>query len=179
MRRGGRLRGGAAAFALLVIALPTAQARAQEEAEPAPLAVVGGQLHYHLPEAGNGGLIAARLAAPLAPLGVRHWLLEPSMGYGWYHGVDSLLHHVLLMEMQVQVQAGRDPVRPYVGVGGGLSALRIDSTTHLQLTFSASGGVRLRLLRDLGVAGEVRVRRHDLFGGWTRELTVGLFGLIR
>jgi hypothetical protein len=183
-RSGAASVGAAVAFASILAALCLAASapalQAQEEAvAPAPLALVGGQLHYHLPPAENGGLVALRFAAPLAPLGVHRWLLESSGGYGWYHGTDALLHHLLLGEMQLQLQLGADPVQPYVGVGGGLAARRVDSTTRVQVTFSTAAGLRLGILRNLGVVGEVRLRRHDLFEGWTRELTVGLMGLIR
>jgi hypothetical protein len=157
---------------------------AQEEYPAAPLALVGGSTHYSLQDRRAGGLIALRLASPFVPLGTRHWLLEPSLSYGWYRADSGQRRHVLASEVQLQVQAGTSPVQPYAGVGGGLALSRGDSTAagrrllSLHLTFSAGVGIRFAIAESWGLVGELRVRRLALFRGWTRELTAGLFAAL-
>jgi hypothetical protein len=159
-------------------------ASAQEELQAAPFALVGGPTHYSLHDRRAGGLIALRLASPLAPLGTHHWLLEPSLEYGWYRADSGQRHHVFVPEMQLQVQGGTSPVQPYAGVGGGFALNGGDSTAtgrnpiSLHLTFSAGVGIRLAIAQGLGLVGELRVRRLALFRGWTRELTAGLFAAL-
>jgi hypothetical protein len=154
-------------------------ALAQGEAPFARLALLGGQLRYRLPETRNGALLALRLAASLAPLGTRHWLLEPSVSYGSFRATPGQRRHVVVSEVELQAQSGTALFEPYVGIGGGLGLTRVDSTTLVRLTLSASAGVRWDVLESMGVLGEVRLRRLGLFQGWTRELTAGLYASFR
>jgi hypothetical protein len=155
------------------------QVRAQREVPFAQLALLGGQLHYRLQEPRNDAMLALRLAAPLVPLGPRHWLVEPGVSYGWYKGSSGQRRHVLVTEVQLQVQSGTWPLQPYLGIGGGLGFTHVDSTMQARLTLSASAGVRADLMESLGVLGELRLRRLALFRDWTREVTIGLYASFR
>jgi hypothetical protein len=168
-------RYGAFAFALALAAVGPARAVAQGDVPFARLALLGGQLHYRVPEAHDDAMVAVRLAAPLVAAGQRHWLVEPGASYGWYESSDGTRRHVFVAELQVQFQAGSAAVQPYVGVGGGFALTQVDTTLHTKPTASASAGVRAGLTESLGVLGEVRFRRLEFFRDWTRELTVGLY----
>ena len=156
-------------------------ASAQEEFPATPLAVVGGPTHYSLQGGHSGGLIALRLASPLVPLGTDHWLVEPSLGFGWYRGDSGQRRHLVVSEVQVQAQTGGPQMQPYAGVGGGLAwsaGTPTPSGRHpivLHLTFSAGAGIRVAVAPGWGLVGELRLRQLALFRGWTRELTAGLF----
>lgn len=169
----------ASAIWLVTTVLAAPFALAQDEAPYARLAIMGGQLRYRLPEARNDALVALRLPAALAPLGGSHWLLEPGMSYGWYRGNIGDRRHTAIGELQLQFQTGTSRLQPYVGVGGGVGVTRIDSTTLVRPTLSASAGLRVDLLRGLGIIGELRLRRLGLFRDWTRELTAGLYAAFR
>ena len=155
------------------------RALAQHEVPFARLALLGGQLHYRLPEPQNDAILALRLAAPLVPLGLRHWVVEPGVSYGWYKGSSGQRRHMLITELQLQAQSGTSPVQPYLGIGGGVGLTHVDSTMQARVTLSASAGVRADLMESLGVLGEVRLRRLGPFRDWTREVTVGLYASFR
>jgi hypothetical protein len=164
---------------VLTAAAAAPGAAAQSGVPPAPLTLAGGQLHYTQGATRNGALLALRLASPLAPLGVRRWLLEPGVSYGWYRGDAGQRRHVFVAELQLQAQSGTAPLQPYLGVGGGFGLTRVDSATSARLTLSASAGLRWSVLDDVGVVGELRLRRLAFFQGWARELTAGLYAPIR
>lgn len=164
---------------LLLLMVGAPPAAAQQEVPFAQLALLGGQLHYKLADSRNDGMLALRLAAPLVPLGMEHWLVEPNVSYGRFEGSTGQRQHVFVAEVQVQLQSGISPVRPYLGVGGGMALNRVDSTLHVRPTVSADVGVRADLAESFGVLGELRLRRLGLFQGWTREITVGVYGAWR
>jgi hypothetical protein len=151
-------------------------AKASAQDVPLPLIeFVGGQMRYELQAPRNGTVFALRVASPLIPLGERNWLLEPSVGYGWYRAVGGQLHHFAESEMQIQLHPDIDRLQPYVGLGGGFALTRADSTVAIHLTGSASVGLRFGATDNWGLAGELRLRALDLFRGTTREMTVSVF----
>ncbi|MBA2628301.1 MAG: hypothetical protein H0U85_09830, partial [Gemmatimonadales bacterium] len=109
------------------------------------------------------------------PLGRRHWTIEASSGYGWFRTDSGQRRHVFLPDLQIQLHSGTDPVQAYVGGGGGLGIVHVDSNYTTNAALTASGGVRLRLTNRWGFAGELRLRSFDLFQGTTKELTFALF----
>lgn len=151
--------------------------QAQAEPPPAPLALVAGPTRYALQERRTGAVVALRLASPFEPLGIRNWLLEPGLAYGWYRTDPGERRHVVFSELQLQAQTG-DRLRPYAGVGGGLAVGRRESNTTAFLSFSAGAGVRIAVGERWGIVGDFRVRRTALFRRWNRELTAGFFAVL-
>jgi hypothetical protein len=165
----------------LLLSVLAGPVRAQDEVPPVPFGLAVGQLHSTT--AGqprqSERMWALRLASPLVPLGVRHFLVEPGMSYGGFLESNGLPRHLFVMEVQVQFQSGTPPFQPYVGVGGGLGLTRASSHTKTKGTFSASAGVRLDVTHNLGAVGELRFRRIGFFEGWSRELTLGVYATLR
>jgi hypothetical protein len=161
-------------FILLGTACPP-RVLAQREVPFARLALLGGQLHYRLPESRNDALLALRLAAPLMPLGQRRWLVEAGVSYGWYKGGLGQRRHVFITELQLQAHSGARLLQPYLGIGGGLGLTQVDSSLQTRATLSASAGMRADLTESLGVLGELRLRQLGFFRDWTRELTMGVY----
>jgi hypothetical protein len=84
---------------------------------------------------------------------------------------------VLLPEAQVHLQLPRR-LAPYVGAGLGFAAdFREEAAggTQVDITLSASGGVRFAVADALGLRAELRVRGHETgFVGTTADFTAGV-----
>jgi hypothetical protein len=166
---------------VLAVAACPLRLQAQVELAPAWITISGGVQRYRTSELTprrSGALAALRLASPLVPLGIEHWLVEGGLSYGWYRADDGDLRHLFIPELQLQWQFAAGVVHPYVGVGGGLGFTRGGSTKQFLVTGSASGGVRFLFDGSWNMMFEGRLRRINVFRGVTPELTVGLVGRV-
>ena len=88
--------------------------------------------------------------------------------------------HLATVTAGVQAQAVLGPVRPYIGVSGGLF-MRYDENgggdRFLLQTFTVPGGLRIHLTDRLGLRAELRARfdtHQDGGSGFNLEQTVGV-----
>ncbi len=164
----------------LVVLVPLAAmglaSRAPAQSVPAPLlSITAGEMRYRLAETRDGAILGFRLGSPFVPLGQRHWMIEAATSYGWFRSDSGQRRHVFLPELELQLHTGTGPVQGYVGGGGGLGIVKVDSTYSTNVAAIASAGLRLRVSRRVGLVTELRLRSYDLFRGTTKELTFGLF----
>ena len=155
--------------AAAILALAPAAAPAQELPR-AQVAFVAGPTQYDLSGVGWTQSYAVRV-----PVAVRPWLtVEPGLSYFDYRSQFGVDVSYLIPETQLQLTPFEGRFRPYLGGGVGLASAFSDADFDASLSLSAALGLRVDLLRGLGVVGELRVRSIDPWVGAGGEWGIGV-----
>lgn len=134
------------------------------------VALVGGPAQYDLAGTGTTGFGALRFELLMSPAVI----LEPGLTYAPYEPTIGETVHLLIPELQLQLQTSSGRVRPYIGGGIGVVRAVQPGDDVSDFALSAAAGVRLGFGWKWGALGEVRVRAVDPFHGNIVEYTLGL-----
>ncbi len=153
-----------------------APAAAQLLDRPSPaVSFLAGPSSYDLSGTGTGVAAAIRFEVPSG----RILIIEPGIGFFRYRTQFGQSIKYLLPEISLQIQPGRGPVRPYVGVGAGFSEY-LTGPGASPATVHAVAGIRARIAGNFGVRGELRIRGLDPFhGGRMSDVVFGLTKRVR
>ena len=159
--------------ASLVLALPTAGA----SQESGSVGLLGGVSQFDLSGTGTVPSVSFRGNTSLD----RALLGEVAFTYLAYTSQGDRQVNHLLPELQAHLQWPREGLRPYLGVGGGLSHAWADlggagDASETDLTVSVAGGVRIPIGTHWVVQAELRVRSIDPWVGTTGDWGIGLAG---
>ncbi len=138
------------------------------------VSMIGGVSSLDLSGTATGALVSLRASSSLE----RSLVLEGAFAYLPYASQGDDETHVLLPEMQTQVQLGSGRFRPYLGLGVGVAHSRGPVRSYTDLSTSAAGGTRIMMNEGWAIQGEVRLRSVDPWAGSTFDLGVGLSGLL-
>lgn len=141
----------------------------RERPSPA-VSFLAGPSSYNLSGTGTAVAAAIRFDVPTGRL----FIIEPGIGFFRYRTRFGQTIKYLLPEISFQFQPGRGAVRPYIGVGAGFSEY-LTGPGASPGTVHAAAGIRIRVTRNYGFRGEVRVRGLDPFSGQRMtDFSVGL-----
>lgn len=155
----------------LLLALPTIAAAQDATRDPfgPALYLGGGASSYDLSGTGTAPVGSLLFAVPVS----RMFVVEPAVGYLTYDAQVGVRVHHVTPEIQLQVQRPGERVRPYLGVGVGLSWGIVEGEDATDGTLSGAAGVRVRAGSAWILRGELRVRAIDPWVGTTADWTVG------
>jgi hypothetical protein len=159
-----------AAAALGLIVLPT-NAAAQRAMNTMPAVLFSGGLsQYDLQGVGTSGVVAVRAQLPVT----RRLVSEAAIVYMAFDNQFGPRTRQFMPEAQLQADLLTGGVRPYLGVGAGLSHARLAGFSTTELTVSTAGGMRVDLGSRWIAAGELRIRAIDPWAGSTADWTVSV-----
>ena len=138
----------------------------------ASVGLAAGAAQYDL--AGTGTAPFAAVRVEVEPHRGSPVLFEGGIGYLTYApNLTSRRHHVL-PEAMLQLQVPGVRLRPYAGVGAGLSFSNVAGDMRTDATLSAAAGLRLFATPLWAVRTELRIRAIRPWSGTTADWSIGL-----
>jgi len=176
------------AVMVLATAAPLAAQGPSEAAarENWTISALGGMLSYDPSDGDNFPIFSLRADTPMAD----HLRFEVETSFSRpdvQQDVDFLYDpslpteraNIFTLTVGIQFRHTMGPFEPYAGASGGVFARYDDDSEGQRFsrnTFAFPMGVRLWVSDNLGIRGELRVRRdnHELFTKTSTEMTAGL-----
>lgn len=133
------------------------------------LDLLGGISRYDIDRSDTGPAAALRLALPSG----RFFVFEPGVGFLRFENRFGEGISYLMPELSVQVEPIKGPIRPYFGVGAGLTEFLSGRGTNYA-TMHAAAGIRASIGPRFGLRGDARARTIDPFRQSSFDLMFGV-----